>query len=333
MSFGHPLLLLTLLVIPAAFGLHVLAERRRMRYSVQFTNLDVLASVIERPSWRRFLPAVLFLLAIGALCVAVARPYHGALVASERATVVLVIDVSRSMEAQDVKPSRLGAAEAAASAFLERVPKRVRVALIAFAGEAQLATPPTRDHELVRESLQTLEEYSGFGGTAIGDAIAYAVQVAQQAVGVGAGGLAAVRTTPTARGLASILFLSDGAQTRGTLLPLEGAARAKAAEIPVYTVALGTRAARIPGFFGGGFGFGRRAAPDPVTLRAIANATGGEFFRAQNAASLKDAYTKLGSRLGRTKGKTEITYVFVAIGAGLLAAAGVLATRWSSRLP
>jgi Ca-activated chloride channel family protein len=336
MTLGHPLLLLTLLAIPAAFALHLLVERRRMRYAVRFTNLDVLATVIERPSWRRFLPTALFLLAIAALCVAVARPYRRALVPSDRATVILVIDVSRSMEAQDVKPSRLGAAEEAAAAFLDRVPKRVRVGLIAFAGEAQLAAPPTRDHELVRESLQSLEDYSGFGGTAIGDAVAYAVQVAQQAVGVGASSLAAVTSKPrSARGLASILFLSDGAQTRGILQPLEGADRARAAQIPVYTVALGTRAARIPGFMGGGFfgGFGRRAAPDPATLRAIAEDTGGEFFAARNAKSLKDAYVKLGAQLGRTPGKTEITYEFLVAAAALLVAAGALATRWSPRLP
>jgi Ca-activated chloride channel family protein len=149
---------------------------------------------------------------------------------------------------------------------------------------------------------------------------------------------------PTNRthGLVSILLLSDGAQTRGQLLPLEGADRAKAAGIPVYTVALGTPNGtlqfgfqRPPQGFPGGFGQGRRVPvpPDPDTLRAIANHTGGQFFAARDAKSLQSAYSKLGSRLGRKPGKTEITYGFLAAAAGLLIAAGLLSAAWSPRLP
>src|SRR5439155_20296921 len=113
MSFGHPLLLLTLLLVPAALGALWLAERRRMRYAVRFTNLDALAGVARGGAWRRVAPAALFLAALAALCFAVARPHATTLVPQERATVILVIDVSRSMDARDVKPSRLLAAEAA----------------------------------------------------------------------------------------------------------------------------------------------------------------------------------------------------------------------------
>ena len=122
MSFDRPLLLLTLLAVPVALGVYLLAERRRMRYAIRFTNLDVLASVVSRRRWPQFVPLVLFLLALTALCVGVARPHRSTLVPRDRATVILVIDVSRSMEARDVKPTRLGAAAEAVRTFLDRVP-------------------------------------------------------------------------------------------------------------------------------------------------------------------------------------------------------------------
>jgi Ca-activated chloride channel family protein len=347
MSFGHPLLLLTLLIVPAAIVALWLAERRRMRYAVRFTNLDVLAGVAGGGRWRRFAPATLFLAALAALCVAVARPHATTMVPQERATVILVLDVSRSMDAKDVKPTRLLAAEAAVRTFLDKAPKRLRVGLIAFAGIPNVVTPPTRDHELVREGLVDIADYGGFGGTAIGDAVAAAVQVGQQAI-AGKNDLAAVTTAPStpARGLVSILFLSDGAQTRGDLLPLEGAQRAKAAGIPVYTVALGTPNGTLDlggggfgfgpgggGSFGGGFGGPRRVPPDPETLHAIARTTGGQFFEAKSSKSLNAAYAKLGSKLGRKPAKTEITYGFLAGAAGLLVAAGLLSGAWAPRLP
>lgn len=344
MTFDHPLLLLTLLVIPAAIALYVLAERRRMRYAIRFTNVDVLAGVVGRRIWRQYIPLALFLLALAALCLGFARPERKTLIPKDRATVILVVDVSRSMQARDVKPSRLGAATSAVRVFLEKVPKRLQVGLIAFAGDPAVAAPPTSDHALVREALDTLQWYPSYGGTAIGDALAAAVRLGQQATGVD-GNLASVETAPATptRGLVSILFLSDGAQTRGELLPLDGADRARAAGIPVYTVALGTPRGTLRFRFGppgGGpgpnmFGGGRRVPvpPDPATLHAIANRTGGEFFAARDAKSLNAAYSKLGSRLGRKPGKTEVTYGFLAAAAGLLVAAGLLSALWSPRLP
>jgi Ca-activated chloride channel family protein len=337
-------MLLTLALVPAAIALYVLAERRRMRYAIRFTNVDVLAGVMRGRIWRRYLPLVLFLLALAAVCIGVARPQRTTLVPKDRATVILVVDVSRSMEAKDVKPSRIGAATEAVRTFLKKVPDRLQVGLIAFAGDPAVAAPPTTDHDLVREALDTLQWYPSFGGTAIGDALAEAVRLGQETVGAGNGSLASFMAAPSesTHGLVSILFLSDGAQTRGTLLPLEGADRARAAGIPVYTVALGTPNGtlqfgfgRPPQGFPGGFGQGRRVPvpPDPDTLRAIATHTGGQFFAARNAKSLQAAYSKLGSRLGRKPGKTEITYAFLAAAAGLLVAAGLLSAAWSPRLP
>jgi len=362
-SFGAPLLLLTLLAVPIAVGIYLLAERRRMRYAVRYTNVDVLALVAGGPQWRRFVAPLVFLLALATLCVAVARPHVHTLVTSDKATVVLVLDVSGSMESDDVKPSRLAAAQQALHVFLDRVPKQLKVALVLFAGEAEVATPPTTDHELVQEAVNTAGDFQGYGGTAIGDAIALAVQIGLQSVGISNPGASAapsqnarslasyVAAPPasTSQGLVSILFLSDGRQNRGALQPLQGAARAKQAGIPIFTIAFGTNGGgSLPfGNLNGSGGTGNfynvspygplagRAAlrPDPATLKAIARVTGGQFYRAQTAKSVRAAYAKLGSSLGRTPGNIEVTDWFLAGAALLLVLAGVLSTLWSPRIP
>jgi Ca-activated chloride channel family protein len=338
MTFGHPLLLLTLLVVPAIVLLWRLAERRRMRYAVRYTNVDVLASVAGGRQWRRVVPLVLFLSALAALCVAVARPHAQTRVLRDRATVILVIDSSRSMQASDVKPTRLIAAQQAVITFLDKAPKRLRVGLIAFSGYPVVAAPPTTDHKLVREALGDVGSIAG-GGTAIGDALAAAVQLGVQSVN-GNGNLADVPTSTPTHGLVSILFLSDGAQTRGDLQPLEGAERAKRAGIPVYTVALGTPNGRLrmnfPYSFNNGSGSFTRTVPvppDPNTLRQIAETSGGKFFAARTNSAVRSAYASLGSKLGRRSARTEITYGYVAAAAGLLLAAGLLSLAWSPRIP
>jgi Ca-activated chloride channel family protein len=249
------------------------------------------------------------------------------------------------MQAIDVKPTRLAAAEKAIHLFLAKVPSRVRVGLILFAGEAQVATPPTRDHALVGAAVDAAGEFRGFGGTAIGDALAVAVRLALETIGGNQGRtLTAYTAAPSphvASSLASILFLSDGHQTQGVLQPLQGAAKARAAGIPVYTVALGTTGATtlkgFPDGFGGGggsFGFGPRGlSPDPVTLKAIATQTGGQFFRANSAGAANSAYAKLGSSLGRTPGRAEVTDKFLEASAVLLVLAGALSSFWAPRLP
>ena len=353
MTFGHPLLLLTLLLIPAAIVAYRLATRRRMEYAVRYTNVDVLASVVAtgRP-WRRWLMAGVFLLALATLCAALSRPHVHRLVVNDNATIVLVLDVSGSMEAQDVRPTRLAAAQRALHVFLAKVPPRLKVGLVLFAGEAQVATPPTTDHALVAQAVDDAGYFRGFGGTAIGDAIAAAVRVGLRSAGLPGDSVTAssssqqlaefVTAAPRpASTLVSILFLSDGHQTRGTLTPREGADKARAAGIPVYTVALGTTGNTtmrgFPGGFqgpGGGGGFGRPGlAPDPTTLRAIADRTGGKFFRARSAGSVEQAYSALGSTLGRKSGNVEVTDWFLIGAAILLVLSGALSALWSPRLP
>jgi Ca-activated chloride channel family protein len=344
-SFGQPLLLATLAAIPLCVALYLLAERRRMRYAVRYTNVDVLASVAGGRQWRRLVPPAVFLLALATLCVAVARPRVHTMVTNERATIVLVLDVSGSMQANDVKPSRLSAAQDALRVFLAKVPARVKLGLILFAGEPEVATPPTTDHALVRAAVDSASvELGGGGGTAIGDALAAAVKLGLASAGIQSGrGLTVHHAAAPSVGstLVTILFLSDGHQTRGELAPLQGAGVARDAGIPVFTVALGTKGGKITNFpfFGSGGAFGaspglRRALePDPATLHAIATVTGGRFFAARSAGAVQDAYAKLGSSLGRVAGRNEVTADFAIGAAALLLVAFGLGALWAPRLP
>jgi Ca-activated chloride channel family protein len=343
--------------VPLAVALYLLAERRRMRYAVRFTNMEVLAAVVGGSTWRRYVPPVLALLALAVVCAAVARPERSTMVPEERATVILVIDDSLSMQARDVEPTRLEAAKSAVRTFLGRVPDRLKVGLIVFSGEAQTAAPPTTDHQIVRDSIGEIGVFSGYGGTAIGDALAAAVELGEQAVpelapddegpGQTIAYYAQGREQKEKNKLVSILFLSDGSQTRGRLQPLEGAQLAADAGIPVYTIALGTPEGVLRGDFGPGMdpnapggtlppGFGEReipVPPDPETLGEVARMTGGEFSEAKDAKTLERVYEQLGSDLGRKPGEVEITSWFLAVGAALLLVAGLLSAAWSPRLP
>jgi Ca-activated chloride channel family protein len=345
MTFARPLLLVTLLAVPVLWVLYLLVERRRARYAVRYTNLEVLASVSRVIPWHRYVPPAIFVVALASISVALARPHMRTVVETDNATVILVIDDSGSMQAADVKPTRLAAAQDAVHTFLDRVPSRVRVGLIVFAGEPQVAAPPTTDHALVRAAIDGFGEFPGFGGTAIGDALAAAVQLARRslppttpappAVTTGqtiAFNLAAPVPVPAKRPPVSILFLSDGAQTRGNLQPLDGALRAKAAGIPVFTIALGTPGGTLTRTFGG---FTRTIAvpPDPATLKAVATTTGGTFFAARSADAVRAAYARLGSQIGRKPGTREVTALFLAVAAALLAGAILLSMLWSPRLP
>jgi Ca-activated chloride channel family protein len=350
-SFKSPWLLLGLLALALVIGLWLLAERRRARYAVRYTNIDVLATVVsDRQSWLKLAPAVLLALGLASLLVGLARPQVERTLLKDRATVILVVDTSRSMQAEDVEPSRLGAAQEALRSFLNDAPRDLRVGLVVFAGEAQVATPPTRDHELVEAAVAEIDQFLVFGGTAIGDALQTAVELGKQITGdestegeVAAPALGATRFLAQAsrcgetKSPVSILFLSDGAQTRGLLQPMQGAALAREACFPVYTIALGTPDGVIERGPFGGFGSDQGqlipVPPDPDTLREIAEVTGGEFSEARTAESLQRAYSNLGSTLGREPGHSEVTWFFVAVAAGLLVLAGFAATVVSPRLP
>jgi Ca-activated chloride channel homolog len=327
-----PLGLLALLIVPIAVLAYVVLERRRARYAIHYTNIEVLAGVVATSSrrWRALVPPALVLLALTCAAAALARPEVKVSVASEQASIALVVDMSGSMSAEDVKPTRLGAAQEAVRRFLAKVPSQYRVGLVTFSSEPYVAAPLTNDRKLV---LQGLVYGSSFGqGTAIGDALARAVELLEPQVGDGASTPATPVVPPTPQGpgapLSAILMLSDGAQTRGTLAPLQGAQRAKSYGIPVYTVALGT-----PGGVLIRGGFERPVPPDPTTLRQIAQATGGEFFATQSEARVNAVYDDLASRLGRKREWREISFALVGAAALFALAASGLSLFWVQRLP
>jgi Ca-activated chloride channel homolog len=338
MSFTWPLGLLALLVVPLVLAGYLLVQRRPPRYAVSYTNVDVLASVLPAANpWRRWVPPALFLLALTALALAAARPNVTVDGTRENATVVLAVDSSGSMLADDVEPTRLAAAQSALSTFLDDLPSQFRVGAVAFAGEPQVIAPVTRDRGIVRESLQFL---SPLRGTAIGDAVVRSAEMAAEAIGrrpPGGRTTIAFETgnapTPDPRETpAAVLLLSDGSQTTGFATPTEGAARAKEMGIPVYTIALGTPEGQLELTYGGI----RRVIPVPPdrpTLRRIAETTGGKFYDAPSAEALSAAYSDLDSLLSTEPEEMEATFALLGIAAALVVAAAAASAVFAGRLP
>jgi Ca-activated chloride channel family protein len=335
MSFAWPAFLWGLLLVPAAGVLYLLAQRRRKRHAVRFTNLELLGNLVAHtPGWRRHLPPMLVLIALSALLLGLARPQATVLVPREEANVVLLMDVSGSMEATDVSPNRLAAAQEAAGAFLDRLPDDLRVGLVTFSEREQVLALPTADHAAVRDALRALE---AGGGTAMGDGLLRATEISQLGVGEGQGRGAGQAGGGGVRGgegdgegvPAAVVLLSDGSNTDGETEPEAAAERARALGVPVFTVALGTEEGTVEGP-------GGRAVPvppDPETLRRIAEGTGGEFFASASEADLVRVYRDLGSSLGFVEEEREVTAAFAAAGAVLILAGGALSTLWFGRLP
>jgi Ca-activated chloride channel homolog len=319
-SFGTPLLLLGLVLLPLLVLAYRRLQRRPTKYAVRYTNLDVLASVVDSTrSWRRHAGLALFLLALAALLVGFARPSMTRLADREEATVVLVIDVSGSMQAEDVEPTRLEAAQNVVREFMKGLPERFQVGVVAFSETAEVAAPATDDRQLAIDAIDYLYPQRG---TAIGDAIARGVEVAR-AADLGTGGV----DRP-----AAILLLSDGSQTEGILLPMEGARRAKSYDIPVFTVALGTPEGIVEF---NRFGSTRiiPVPPDKPTMRQIASSTGGKFYEAESAGDLRDAYEEMGSVVSKVERKQEVTFAFLGGGLLLLLGAAAVAAITFPRLP
>jgi Ca-activated chloride channel family protein len=312
-SFASPAFLAALALVPLALAAHVVAQRRARRYAVRFPGVPALTPLLPRvSSWRRRVPLALFLAALAALSLALARPNATVAVPREQASIVLVTDVSGSMMADDVEPTRLDAARAAARRFLEEVPDEARVGVVAFSTDPHTVEPPTEDHGKVEDVLDSL---SANGGTATGDALATALDLVDN-------GPAAKRPP------AAIVLLSDGETTTGRD-PIPVARAAHRLHIPIHTVALGTEegAIRTP------TGTLIPVAPDPETMRRIAKLSGGRAFQAENADDVSRIYKTLGSRIATKKEKREITVAFAATGGLLLAAAAAFGLRTTARLP
>ncbi len=320
MTFQSPLFLLALFAVPTLIGLYVLHERQRRASGARFATLALLPNMLERvPGWRRHLPIAILLVALTAMIVGVARPHATVTVAKKEATVILALDVSRSMSATDVRPSRLQAARSAANAFLAKMPKAFRVGVVAIGSNAVVALPPTTDRALAAESLKTLRRSEG---TALGDAVALAVQVGQkQRTSTG-------EPIPTA-----VLVISDGANQGSRTSPQAAAARAKALHIPVYAVLVGTPNGVVQRTLTGGFRERIRVPASPDTLRTIARTSGGEFFSAPTADRLRDVYEQLGTRLGHHRQTREISDLFAGGSAMLMLVGGALSALWFRRVP
>jgi Ca-activated chloride channel homolog len=311
-SFASPLFLAALVVVPLALGAQLLARRRARRYAVRFPAVATLAPLLPRvPSWRRQAPLALFLASLAAFALALARPHATVAVPREQASIVLVTDVSRSMLAEDVEPSRLEAARDAAQRFLEEVPDEARVGAVAFSTDPHTVEAPTDDHNKIADLIDAL---AADGGTATGDALDAALQL----VDAPGGG----------RPPAAIVLLSDGETTTGRD-PVEVAREAKRLNIPIHTFALGTSEGIIQTPDGSLI----PVPPDPETMRRIADVSGGRSFAVEDADELAGLYRDLGSRVATEKEEREITAAFAGGGALLLLGAAAFGVRATARLP
>jgi Ca-activated chloride channel family protein len=310
-SFGHPLALAALVLVPVLAWLWLVLDRRRRRSASAFTNLALLPNLVERsPGRLRVVPPVLFLVALTVLVVGFARPHAHVTVPRHEATVVLAMDVSRSMQANDVAPTRMLAAERAASAFLDEVPATYSVAVVGFGSRAYVAVPPTTDRGIVRQALADLTPGEG---TAIGDAVVVAARLG--------------RAQKRADGVVppeSVLLLSDGAPDGGRTATQAAVRQAKALHVPVSTVLIGTPAGVVQEKLTGGYTAQVRVPPSPGTLQLIAQGTGGEFFAARTPKALAAVYRHLATRIGHKTENREVTDLFAAGALVLLLAGGAI---------
>jgi len=307
--FDWPIALAALAVLPILVALYIDRDRRRVASQAEFGNPDLIPNVVARsPGRLRYLPPLTLLVALVFLIVGVARPHATVKVKREEATIVLAIDVSRSMKANDVEPTRLDAARIAAKTFLDEVPEKFQVGVVSFATRAVVGVAPTADRALVVSALDTLKPGEG---TAIGDAVALSLLVGRPKD-------ANAEAPPRA-----VVVISDGAQDGGRIQPDEAATQAKKLGVPVYTVLVGTEAGVVEEEVTGGFRRIIRVPANPQTLEQVAKATGGEYFAAPDAVALQKVYEELGSRLGSRKQDREITDLFAALAAGLPLVGGV----------
>ncbi len=297
MSFGDPWILLALLALAAGVAAYVVGVVRRRRRANAFANPALMANVApSSPRWRRHVPLALYAIALAALIVAAAKPTTTVAVPDERASIMLVTDVSGSMTATDVAPNRMRAARGAAQRFVDNVPKRIRVGVMAFNQRPHTLQQPTRDRALVREALNRMRPS---GGTATGEALKAALQVLRPKLKEGQ------KPAP-----AAIVLLSDGESVTGRD-PVDVAQEAARAKVPIYTVALGTSSGTIEVKRRDGSTVTTPVPPDPEAMEQVAKTSGGASFTAADADQLSTVYDRLGSQLGKKHERREVTVWFV----------------------
>lgn len=318
MSFGRPVMLVALVAVVLLAALWWVLERRRHGDAARFTAPTLLPNLVgARPGRRRFVPFALLLAGITVLTVAAARPHARVRVPRHEATILLAIDVSRSMTARDVAPTRGAAARKAADAFLAEIPSLYKVGVIGVGSRAFVAIPPTIDRALVHDALTSLTQSEG---TALGDAIALGVRIAKRQ-----------RTSDGFVPPTSMLLISDGARDGGRTAPLAAARRARAAHMPVSTVLIGTGSGIVTVPLTGGYHEQIRVPANPGALQTVAKTSGGRFYRVRSAAALASVYKELATRVGHTTTNREIADVFAGGGIVLLLASVALSLTWFRR--
>lgn len=320
MTFGTPAALAALVLVPVLAAVYVAQQRRHARAAAAFAAPHLAPSHSpRRPGARKHVPFVLFGLALTVLLLAAARPQRSVAVPVERASIMLLTDVSGSMLATDVRPNRLIAARQAGVQFLNSVPKRVNVGIMAFNQTAGVLQSPTQDRAAAFDALQQLK---ASGGTATGVAVTTATRILRP-------GGATAKTD--SRPPAAIILLSDGASTRG-VNPVTAATAARKEGVRVYTVALGTPSGTITVPRKNGTEQVKPVPPDPTTLRRMAEAGGGRFYASATSDRLSAVYEQLGSELGTRKQHRTVVPAFAAGAALLLLLGGGTSLRWFGRL-
>jgi Ca-activated chloride channel family protein len=324
MSFGEPILLSGLVLVPLAALVYASMQARKRREAATFANPALMPNLVtERPGWKRHLPPLLLLGALAAMIVALARPQHTVASPERAATVMMVTDISGSMNATDVEPSRLAAAVKAANELTDKLPETFRLGLVTFSDFAEQRAAPSTDRSAVRGALDRL---TAVGGTAMGLGLERGLEAAQTPVPDETG-------SGTRRLPAVLVLLSDGKDTQGGISPIEVAQRARAAHIPIFAIALGTPDGEVEVQDSFGITTRIQVPPDTETLKEIARVSGGKFFEAGDSSKLSEIYSGLGTRLSSKQVKEEVTVAFAAGALVLLLAGGGLSAFWFRRLP
>jgi Ca-activated chloride channel homolog len=319
MSFQSPIYLLALLLVPLSAAVYAFADRRRRAGAARFASPLLMPSVAPAgPGFRRHLPLVFYAVALAAVALALARPEATVAVPEERAAVVLTTDISGSMEARDVRPSRMTAVRRAALDFLDDAPEDLRIGAVAFNHAVRRIEPPRADREDTRALIQQL---TPSGGTATGEGLAAAI-----------GQLSRRGARDRERPPAAVILLSDGTSTHGRS-PVSVAREAARLRIPIYTVAFGTDRGTIEVRGRDGGTVTRRVPPDREAMRRVATISGARTFNANAGAELATVYERLGSQVATREERREVTAAFVGGAAAFLLIGGVMSLRWFGRLP
>lgn len=329
MSFQWPLALVLLLLVPLLAGVYVWMQNQRRRYALRYASVSLVAQAVGKgPGVRRHIPAALYLLGLTALILALARPEATIPVPSNTGTVILSIDVSGSMLAEDVEPNRMEAAKAAVTDFVNKQPKGVKIGVVAFSDFAALVAPPTVERRPVLDAVSRLRAQRG---TNIGAGL----QVALEALLYPPDGDALPPPTgpnDPARAMkvqaGTIVLLSDGQSTTGPP-PLEIARDAAEAGVKVYTIGIGTPEGTVVRILGRN----QFTRLDEATLIGIADATGGKYYNAQDEGDLRQIYAELSRERQIENEETEITFLFAAAALLISVVAGGLGLVWFNRLP